>query len=217
MAMGEPEESPTAPVASAKEGPTPIAKEGPTPMAKEGPTPMAASTSVSQEVRTPCAVVNRQGSDDREVLFNAVKARQLREAETFMVRQTGDMECELCGYLYKEDEGDNRYAARRLEHEAECAHTAGNALGGSAGQLAVSRLRCAKGRIRLRGQRPHGRPEDDLDIWRASGLFPDLHVRISSGVDQRILATRVAVAELRETRTCAIFLRYPLVLGFPTW
>eukprot|EP00975_Prorocentrum_lima_P024072 5066568-Prorocentrum_lima.AAC.1 len=82
--MGEPEESPTAPVASAKEGPTPIAKEGPTPiakegptpMAKEGPTPMAASTSVSQEVRTPCAVVNRQGSDDREVLFNAVCLRR---------------------------------------------------------------------------------------------------------------------------------------------
>jgi len=94
MAMGEPEESPTAPVASAKEGPTPIAKEGPTPMAKEGPTPMAASTSVSQE--------------EENLTEEQVKARQLREAETFMVRQTGDMECELCGYLYKEDEGDNR-------------------------------------------------------------------------------------------------------------
>eukprot|EP00636_Phaeomonas_parva_P012259 CAMPEP_0118879606 /NCGR_PEP_ID=MMETSP1163-20130328/19371_1 /TAXON_ID=124430 /ORGANISM="Phaeomonas parva, Strain CCMP2877" /LENGTH=186 /DNA_ID=CAMNT_0006815803 /DNA_START=132 /DNA_END=692 /DNA_ORIENTATION=- len=64
--------------------------------AVDGPTPMA----------PPAEDAVEEG--DEKLTPEQKKAKALRDAEKFMVKETGLMECSVCTYIYKSDEGDGR-------------------------------------------------------------------------------------------------------------
>ena len=88
--------------------PRPLRSEEPQPEPAAPEAAGSASAAPAEERKGPVMAAVSVDEDEEQLTPEQKKAQTLRDQEKFMVRETGNMECSVCGYIYKEDEGDNR-------------------------------------------------------------------------------------------------------------